>query len=316
MHLPDSLISVSTALTTGALAGGGLALALRRAKQQLPARRVPLMGLAAAFIFAAQMLNFPVAAGTSGHLVGGVLAAVLLGPSAAVVVLSAVLIVQCFMFSDGGVLALGANILNLAIVDAVAGYGIYYLARRWVGGLRGQVFAAAFAAWCATVLASICCAGEIAAAGYAPWSKVLPWMAGVHMLIGLCEGLITALVLVAIARTRPELLEDHAARPPHQPSLLAYGLLIALALAVFVSPAASSWPDGLEKVAAIVGLEHRIETPGVLVSPLADYQMPGISSESLGTALAGAVGTIVVFVLAYLLSRILVPKVPATVPGE
>ena len=109
MHVPDGFLDAKTAVATAALAAAGLGVALRQARLHLPPRRVPLLGLAAAFVFAAQMINFPVAGGTSGHLVGGVLAAVLLGPSAAVIVLSAVLIVQCLMFADGGLSALGAK---------------------------------------------------------------------------------------------------------------------------------------------------------------------------------------------------------------
>jgi cobalt/nickel transport system permease protein len=317
MHLPDTFLSLPVSLAAATMAAGGLGLALRRAGRHVSPRRVPLMGLAAAFIFAAQMINFPLPLGTSGHLIGGVLAAVLLGPSPAVVVLAAVLIVQCFMFSDGGILALGANILNLALIAPLAGYAIYFPVRRAFTGLRGQILAAAFAAWCSTVLASICCAGEIAASGHAPWSKILPFMAAVHMVIGLGEALITALVLVAIARTRPELLENHAASPPHHPSLLAYGLLLSLALAIFVSPLASTWPDGLEKVAATLGFSHLTQRPAPVASPMPDYRVPGVSVPSLATALAGAAGTCIVFVLAYLLSRILVPKRPTTpTPGE
>src|SRR5512143_666441 len=125
MHIPDGFLDAKTAIATGGLALAGLGVALRQARLSLPPRRVPLLGLAAAFVFAAQMLNFPVAGGTSGHLVGGVLACVLLGPSAAVLALTSVLIVQCLLFADGGVLALGANVFNMAIVGSVAGYGIY-----------------------------------------------------------------------------------------------------------------------------------------------------------------------------------------------
>ena len=138
-----------------------------------PPRRVPLLGLAAAFLFAAQMVNFPVAGGTSGHLVGGVLAAALLGPSAAIVVLTTVLIVQCFLFADGGVLALGANIFNMAIVGAAGGYAIYRVVCRALPGTRGQVAAVAFAGWCSTVLASICCAGQLAWSGTVAWPVAL-----------------------------------------------------------------------------------------------------------------------------------------------
>jgi len=138
MHIPDGFIDAKTAATTALLSAAGVGLALRQARRSLPARRVPLLGLAAAFLFAAQMVNFPVAGGTSGHLVGGVLVAALLGPSAAIVVLTTVLIVQCFLFADGGVLALGANVFNMAIIGAAGGYAIYRLVLRRAACLVGD----------------------------------------------------------------------------------------------------------------------------------------------------------------------------------
>src|SRR5689334_8604134 len=119
MHIPDGFLDAKVALGAGALSALGVGAAVRNARLRLPPRKIPLMGLSAAFIFAAQMLNFPVAGGTSGHLIGGVLASVLLGPSAAVLVLTAVLMVQCFVFADGGILALGANVFNMGIVSSV-----------------------------------------------------------------------------------------------------------------------------------------------------------------------------------------------------
>jgi cobalt/nickel transport system permease protein len=306
MHIPDGFLDAKTAVATGALAAAGLGLALRQVRRQLPRRKVPLLGLAAAFVFAAQMLNFPVAGGTSGHLVGGVLTAVLLGPSAAVVVLASVLIVQCFLFADGGVTALGANIFNMGVAGSVAGYAIYRGVHGWAKNSRTQVAAAAFAAWCSTVLAAICCAGELALSGTVSWRIAFPAMANVHMLIGLGEGVITALVLVAIARARPELLTQDA--PPAITPVVVFGLLISLGLALFVAPFACSWPDGLEKVAGVLGFQHRASETPVLTAPMPDYAWPGIRSAGWATAWAGAIGTVVVFGLAWLLARVLVPK--------
>ncbi|MEI6083132.1 MAG: energy-coupling factor ABC transporter permease [Verrucomicrobiota bacterium] len=310
MHIPDGFLDAKTAAATGVLAAGGVGVALRHVRRQLPRRKVPLLGLAAAFVFAVQMLNFPVAGGTSGHLIGGVLTAVLLGPSAAVVVLAAVLIVQCLLFADGGVTALGANIFNMGLVGGVAGYAIYRLVSGWSKSLRQKVVAAVFAAWCSTVLASIVCAGELALSGTVSWSVAFSAMASVHMLIGIGEGLITALVVVAIARARPDLLESLAeadARPGYAP-VLVFGLLISLGLALFVAPFACSWPDGLEKVAATLGFEHRAAATPIVASPIPDYALPGIQSAALATALAGVIGTVVVFGVAFVLARVLVPK--------
>ena len=310
MHIPDGFLDLKTASAAAALSAGGLTVALRQVRRHLPPRRVPLLGLAAAFVFAAQMLNFPVAGGTSGHLIGGVLAAVLLGPSAAVIALTCVLIVQCLLFADGGVLALGANIFNLAIVGPVAGYGIYRAVRGAFFGMRGMVVAVAFAAWCSTVLAAISCAGQLALSGAAAWSVTFPAMMNVHMLIGIGEGLITALVVVAIARVRPELV-DESIRIPFNESyaeVAGFGLLLVLGLAVFVAPVASNWPDGLQKVAASLGFENRAALSSLIPAGLRHYHFPGVGSATWGTALAGGVGTLVVFGLAFVLARALVPK--------
>jgi cobalt/nickel transport system permease protein len=310
MHIPDGFLDAKTALAAGGLAAAGVGVALRQARRQLPARHVPLLGLAAAFVFAAQMLNFPVGGGTSGHLIGGVLTAVLLGPSASVIVLASVLIVQCFLFADGGVTALGANIFNMGLIGGVAGYAIYRAVRNTLPGTRGVVMAAAFAAWCSTVLAAIVCAGELALSGTVAWQVVFPAMANVHMLIGIGEALITALVVVAVAQVRPELLVTRARQEGSfgYGPMFVFGLLISCGLALFVAPFACSWPDGLDKVARTLGFESRAGGLPLIHSLMPDYQLPGISSAAMATSLAGLVGTVVVFALAFLLARWLVPK--------
>jgi len=310
MHIPDGFLDLPTAVTTGVMAATGVGVALWQAKRTLPSRKVPLLGVTAAFVFAAQMLNFPVAAGTSGHLVGGVLAAALVGPSAAVIVMTAVLVLQCFLFQDGGVSALGANIFNMAIVGAVGGYVVYELTRRLAVGLRGMVLGAAFAGWCSTVLAAVCCAGELALSGRVAWRVVLPAMGGVHMLIGIGEGVITALVLLAIARARPELLEitmDGGSRAPLQAGVVVLGLMVALGLAMFVSPFASEWPDGLERVAEKVGFGHFAAEQPVIAAPMPDYTIGGMKGVWV-TPLVGGIGTLAAFVLAWLLARMLTPR--------
>lgn len=315
MHIPDGFIDLKTAATTAALSVAGVGVALRQVRRELPPRRVPLLGLAAAFLFAAQMLNFPVAGGTSGHLIGGVLVAALLGPNAAAVVVSTVLIVQCFLFQDGGVVALGANIFNMALVGAVGGNAIYRAVRGAMPGSRGQVTAVAFAGWASTVLASISCAGQLAWSGLVNWSAAFTAMAGVHLLIGIGEGLISALVLAAIQRTRPEMVFDSNAggAPPRLGELLKYGLIVVLGLAIFVAPFACPWPDGLESVAAKLGFEQRAAAP-LLPAPAADYQAPGVHWAAGATAIAGAAGVLIVFAFAWLLGRWLVPQRQPTTP--
>lgn len=309
MHIPDGFLDTRTIVATTALSTASLGIALRSAGSTHDRRRVPLMGVAAAFVFAAQMINFPVAAGTSGHLMGGVLAAVLLGPAAGVIVMASVLIVQCLLFADGGLLTLGANIFNMGVVGAVGGYGVYRLLRRFAAGERGRLMSASFAAWFSTVAAAVVTAGELAWSGAAPWNAVFPAMAGVHMLIGLGEGIVTALVLAAVASARPELLDESGdpSTPPFPLAGWGYALLISIGLALFVSPFASGWPDGLERVASSLGFDQRGGTDPLISAPLADYLVPGIGSPAIATALAGLTGTAVAFGLSYLLARSLVP---------
>ena len=311
MHIPDGFLSARTAAAAAVLSAGALGVALNVARS-LPRRRVPLMGLTAAFIFAAQMINFPIAAGTSGHLVGAVLAAVLVGPAAAVVVMSAVLIVQCVLLGDGGLTALGANIFNMAVAAPVFGYAVYGLISRLLPGTRGRIVAAAFAGWCATVIAALCCAVELAFSGI-HW-VVFPAMINVHLLIGIGEATLTALILSAIIRTRPELLDASAAEPARRRMipLVVAGLLVAIALAVFISPLGSDWPDGLEKVAEHFGFAASSRT----VLPPALGLDSKIRTTAWATALASAVGTVLAFGLSLLLARWLVPNRSAGRNGE
>jgi cobalt/nickel transport system permease protein len=170
---------------------------------------VPLMGVMSAFIFAAQMLNFPVLAGTSGHLLGGALAAALLGPWAGAIVITCVLAVQCLIFQDGGLTALGANIFNMAIVGTVGGYFIYRLFAKIVGGAKGITAGVAVAAWSSVVLAAAACAFELGLSGTAPLKVVLPAMAGIHVLIGIGEAVISCLVIAFVLKTRPDLVYNY-----------------------------------------------------------------------------------------------------------
>jgi cobalt/nickel transport system permease protein len=280
---------------------------MRRARRQLPPRHVPLLGLAAAFVFASQMLNFPVAGGTSGHLIGATLTAALLGPSAAVIVISAVLIVQCFLFADGGITSLGANIFNMALIGGVGGWVIYYTVSQIVPGIFGRIFAATFAAWCATVAASIACAGELAASGMVKWNVALPAMAGVHMLIGIGEAIVTALVLSAVCANRPNLILTPNPQPGKSYGMIAlYGSLIAIGLALFFPPIASKLPDGLDYVAKSLGFEGRSTT--IVNAAMPEYRAESFGSGNLATSIAALIGTVVALGLGWGLARVLVRK--------
>lgn len=208
MHIPDGFLSVATVASTCVVSAGGIGNAVRIANKKLGEKHVPLMGVLAAFIFAAQMLNFPVAGGTSGHLIGAALAAILLGPWASVLIMSCVLIAQCLIFQDGGLLALGANIFNMGIVASFSGYYLYRLAALFLGDSRRSKLVGGFVgAWGSVFLASIVCAIELAVSGASPMGIVLPAMAGLHALIGIGEGLITGAVLSLVLETRADLLQ-------------------------------------------------------------------------------------------------------------
>jgi cobalt/nickel transport system permease protein len=307
-HIPDGFLDAKTLAVTAGLAAVGVTTAVRLAQTQLPPRRVPLLGVTAAFVFAAQMVNFPVAGGTSGHLLGGTLAAVLLGPSGAVLVMTAVLTLQSLIFADGGVLALGANIFNMGIVSGVGGYYVYRGVRRL--GAYGSVAAVPVAAWCGTVMAAIATAGELSLSGVVPWSVGVLAMAGVHMVMGVGEALITTLVVLAISRTRPEILADGAGGLPPRGvgETVAFGLVISLGLGMFVSPLASTWPDGVKTVAATLGFLGRAVTTPLVPSLIPNYVLPGIASPAWATALAGGIGTTTIFLLVLGVARLLVPR--------
>jgi cobalt/nickel transport system permease protein len=207
MHIPDGFLNAATMAGTGVVAAGGLANAVRIAGKKMGEKQVPLMGIMAAFIFAAQMLNFPVAGGTSGHLIGAALCAILLGPWAAVIIISLVLIAQCLIFQDGGLLALGANIFNMALLGGLGSYYIYRGMQKVIGdSQRSNLIAAFTAAWCSVMLASTACALELAFSDTSPIAVVVPAMAAVHAVIGIGEGLATLAVLGLVRSARPDLL--------------------------------------------------------------------------------------------------------------
>jgi cobalt/nickel transport system permease protein len=209
VHIPDGFINAPTSLAAGAVAAGGVGVSLRRAAQTLQEKQAPLAGLVAAYIFAVQMLNFPVAAGTSGHLLGGALAAVLVGPWAGALCVSVVLLVQGLLFADGGLSALGLNIINMALVTAWGGYAIFLLLRRALPATKTSVtVSAGVAAGISAVLASLAFVVEYAIGGNggASVGTVFAAMVGVHTLIGIGEGIITALTVGVVLGVRPDLV--------------------------------------------------------------------------------------------------------------
>jgi cobalt/nickel transport system permease protein len=209
MHAPDGFINAPVSLIAGIIAVIGIAICLRGARQQLDERTAPLAGLVAVFIFAMQMINFPVGAGTSGHLLGGALAVILVGPYAGTLAVTVVVIVQALLFADGGLSALGINIINMAFVTAIVGWFVFRAVVRLAGGSKPAVMAGAFLAGFLSVPASaLAFVGEYAVGGTGTIDlmTVLAAMVGVHLLIGIGEGIITAFVVLAVYAARPDLV--------------------------------------------------------------------------------------------------------------
>ena len=224
MHIPDGFIDGGTSAVAGVVAITGISICAKKAGETLDERQVPLAGLSAAYVFAAQMLNFPVAGGTSGHLLGAVLAAVLVGPYAGAICVTVVLTVQALLFADGGLSALGLNVVNMALVGSFGGYLIFAGIRRLLRPTaRSVVAAASVAAAAAPVLAALAFTLEYAVGGSdaAAVSTVAAAMIGVHVLIGIGEGVITGLTVAAVMATRPDLV--YGARDLLVPTIAADG---------------------------------------------------------------------------------------------
>ena len=209
MHIPDGFIDIPTSASIGAIAIAGTAIALKKARNELDDKTAPMAGLTAVFIFAVQMLNFPVAAGTSGHLLGGALATVLVGPYAASLAVTVVLGVQALLFADGGLTALGLNIFNLSIVAVLVSHLAFKALKKLLPKQKSSVpLAAAVAAFISVPLSAISFALQygIGGTGTAPFSTVFAAMVSTHLLIGLGEALITMFTVSAILASRSDLV--------------------------------------------------------------------------------------------------------------
>jgi len=310
MHIPDGFIAGGTAAAAGVVAAGGLGVSLRAAGRYLQDRQIPLAGLLAAFIFVLQMLNFPVAAGTSGHIIGAALAAILLGPSLGVVVMAVVIIVQALLFADGGISALGLNLVNLALVAPLVGWysaraGATLLPRR----RRAMLVAAFSAAWLSVIAASSAFVVEywLGGAGDISMTAVFWAMTAVHGIIGIGEGLVTVAVVGAVLATRPDLVRLNAVVPLQADAttargsrrrvggVLVAGVCAAVALAWLVAPIASGDPDGLERVAIDQGFAPTATDDAANPSPLSGYGVTGIEDDTAATGVSGTIGIVAAF---------------------
>jgi len=302
LHIPDGFLSTAVALVGWVLAIAAIAIALRQTRGQLGEKQIPLMGVLAAFVFAAQAINFPVAGGTSGHLLGGTLAAIVLGPWAAVLIMTSVIAVQALVFQDGGLLALGFNIVNMGVLTAFTGHLLYQSLMKVMGDGRNSVLTAgAVGAWLSVMIGAVATAIELALSGSSPLGIALPAMAGVHILIGLGEALITVGALTFIYATRRDLLNIGENAPAQATAnWVGIGLAIALIVAA-LSPLASGHPDGLNRVAADLGFDGRALGP--VYEIFSGYTIPFLSNEVVSKIVAVGLGTLIVFGVAFVAAR-------------
>lgn len=297
LHIPDGFLSVAIAVAMWLATAGFVALAIRRASRDFDERMVPLMGVLAAFIFAAQAFNFPVAGGTSGHFLGGALAAILLGPWAGLLIMTAVIALQALIFQDGGLLAMGANIFVMGIVTVWIGYFVYQ------GMVRFNRFLAAFVAgWVSVVSAAVVTAFLLALSGTVSLGVVLAAMATVHAFIGVGEGLITAAAIALVAAALPGMFgQQVSGRKTDRGTFVAGGIVLALVIGLLAVFFASPSPDGLERVAEDTGFLEAAQGPVYELAP--DYVVPGVSNETLAAVLAVLLGTLLLFAVGYGIAR-------------
>jgi cobalt/nickel transport system permease protein len=303
LHIPDGFLSLVVSLICWAITAITLSVAISRTNKSLGEKQVPLMGIMAAFIFAAQMINFPVAGGTSGHLLGGALAAIVLGPWAGMLVMTAVIAVQALLLQDGGLLVMGANILNMGLLTAAIGYGFY---RGVVGSSRGTKLAVAgVAAWLSVMAGALATALQLWLSGTSNLQTVVIAMLGVHTLIGVGEALITVAALAFILRTRSDLLGEKSVLAQGGRGWVFAGIVISL-IVVLLSPLASANPDGLERVAGDLGFLSQGRSAPVEILP--DYTVPFLGETPLSTIIAGTIGVIVLLALVFFAGRVLQKK--------
>jgi cobalt/nickel transport system permease protein len=302
LHIPDGFLNIKIALVGWIFASLIIAKAIRQTRNQLGERQIPLMGVMAAFIFASQAINFPVAAGTSGHLLGGALAAITLGPWAATLMMTAVIVTQGLLFQDGGLLVMGWNILNMGVFTAFAGYAGYTLMQRlFDGNERTRLPSAFVGAWFSVQVGAVATAFELALSGTSPLNLALPAMAAVHALIGIGEGFITAGAIAMLQKIRPEVLNAGERAPGRSTALFVVSSFVVIIVVILLSPFASSHPDGLEVVAQAVGFSESAIDPILKIMP--DYRVSFLSDQVLTTIVAISIGTILVFFIGWLVGK-------------
>ncbi len=295
MHIPDGMLQGSICSVSAVVSAVGIGLAAWKAFFSKKKPQAFRFAAITALIFAGQMMNFSINGGTSGHLLGGVLAVALLGVPFGILSMAFVVTIQCLAFADGGVSVLGVNILNMAIIGVgIGGLMHTFLINKFPLKSFQYAIGLALAAWASVMMAALACSIELGISGTISFSKVIGAMFGAHALIGIGEGLITVVVCRSLAFKPIKDLNRKSAMVP----LAASGII-----AFILSPFASGLPDGLEWVAAKYSFLH--ESAPTFVSPLAGYAIPVVKNEMLTTGLAGLAGVIITFFIAWFAAKLL-----------
>lgn len=300
LHIPDGFLNVIISILFWIISIALIAVAIRQSQNTLKERQIPLMGIMAAFIFAAQMINFPVAGGTSGHLLGGTLAAIVLGPWAGMLVMTSVVGLQALLFQDGGLLVMGANIFNMGLLTVLIGYGLYRSVEFQKRGMKMAVIS--MAAWLSVMAGALATSFQLWLSGTSPAQVVFPAMLGIHALIGIGEALITVAAIGFITQVRPDIISAKSNANQRGYGWVITGSLLSLAV-VFISPFASTDPDGLERVAEDLGFLSQAQ--GNAFSIFADYLIPNLGESGLSTIVAGIVGITIVGLIAFFIGKAL-----------
>jgi cobalt/nickel transport system permease protein len=307
MHIPDGYLSPDVCAATGVIAAAAVGYSIHKLRDELADRVVPMTGMMAAMIFAGQMVNFQlVVVPVSGHLIGGVLAGLILGPWAGCLALAMVLIVQRFLFSDGGLFTLGANILHMAVIGSIGGYAVAAVVRRFFRNQRvGTIVGAVIASWVTVVAASALFCLEFRLS-HSPqdfqFRNLFALMVTIHSLIGIGEAVITGGIIAYVLAQRPDLVMANG--DSTRPGIIGgvgrvtgAGIVLALCIGAFLAPFASQLPDGLDAVAEKHGFSDLGQSAWSIFT---DYSkvLPGGNWQGLSVSLAGVIGTLAVFLLA------------------
>jgi cobalt/nickel transport system permease protein len=297
MHVPDGFMNVTMSAATGVISFGTLWAYIRSAKDLIADKFIALTGMMSALIFVLQMINFPIAAGTSGHLLGGALAVIVLGPRLGLICLSVVVIIQSLLFADGGLSALGVNVLNMAIVTSATSWFIVKYWIKFIGKNKTSIVSVSvLAGILSVVFSSIAFTIQYAIGGTIsiPVGTVLLAMVTTHFIIGFGEGIITALIITLLLRVRPDLIYAYERSDENTTKVSFYGLFIILILLLsLITPFASSSPDGLESVAEEFGFT---QTDGIVLL-LDDYGIGSVNNDFISTVLSALLGVVVLAIM-------------------